>query len=198
MDSGAPVYGSLAGLRLAALGSTNPAKLAAADAVLRRLAPDARLVATEVPSGVSAQPLGDEETLKGALGRAQNARRLAGADLGIGMEGGVAFTPHGAFVTSWCAVVDAAGRVGLGRGPAFSLPPGAAARVRAGEELGPVVDDLSGRREAKAMAGAIGFLTGGLVDRRQLWETALACALAPFIHPELYDQEQSERVRGTT
>jgi len=65
---------SLSSLRLVAVGSTNPVKLAAARAVLSRAAPDLRVEAVAVPSGVPDQPWGDDETIRGALARARAAR----------------------------------------------------------------------------------------------------------------------------
>ena len=45
-----------------AVGSTNPVKVAAAEAVLRRIyGPEVRVEAVAVESGVSPQPWGDEE-----------------------------------------------------------------------------------------------------------------------------------------
>ena len=51
-----------------AVGSTNPVKIAAAEAVLRRIyGSEVRVQAIAVESGVSPQPWGDEETRRGAL-----------------------------------------------------------------------------------------------------------------------------------
>jgi non-canonical (house-cleaning) NTP pyrophosphatase len=74
----------LSTLRRVAVGSANPVKLAAARAVLARVAPEAEVVGVEVASGVPAQPWGDDETRRGALTR---ARRLhAGEELGHAID----------------------------------------------------------------------------------------------------------------
>ena len=75
---------ALASVRLIAVGSANPVKLAAARAVLARVAPEARVDAVQVSSTVREQPFGDEETIRGALARARAAREASGAELGVG------------------------------------------------------------------------------------------------------------------
>jgi len=112
----------------AAVGSTNPVKIAAALAVLRRVyGDDVSVEAVAVESGVPHQPWGNEETLRGALNRAHAAQRMSGATLGVGFEGGLLEVQGRVFTCAWCAVV-------------ILLPPPVAADVRAGAELGPAMD----------------------------------------------------------
>ena len=169
-----------------AVGSTNPAKTSAVRAVCERAFPGCTVVAREAPSGVREQPLGAEETARGARARAVAALSTAlstHAALGIGLEGGV--DEQGCLINA-VAVVGADGRANLAWGVRFPLPPGVARRVLAGEELGPVMDALSGIEQSKQKLGAVGILTNGLLTRSEMWQGPLACALAPFLHPELY------------
>jgi non-canonical (house-cleaning) NTP pyrophosphatase len=66
------------------------------------------------------------------------------------------------------------------------MPPVMVADVLAGEELGHVVDRLSGDHNSKQKGGAIAFLTRGRVDRRALYAQGLAMALVPFLNGELF------------
>lgn len=154
--------------------------------MLARVAPGARVVAWPVASGVGAQPRSDAETRRGARQRAQRARRAAGADLGIGMEAGVAHSRRGTWTVNWCAVATADGRVGWGRGAGLLLPPVLAASLAAGVELGDAIEQVTGRAGVRRREGTIGVLTAGLLSRQALWEAALAAALAPLLHPGLY------------
>jgi inosine/xanthosine triphosphatase len=173
------------------VGSTNPTKVRAAEQVFARLGHYA-VQALAVPSHVPVQPLGVEETRRGALQRGQHARARArsqfgvGVGVGVGMEGGVDITPDGRGWLIGIAAIVEADRVLIGHGPRLLLPPEAVAAVVAGEELGPVIDRLSGLTEAKAGIGAIGWLTGGLVSREASWVVALAAAAAPLFHPGFY------------
>jgi non-canonical (house-cleaning) NTP pyrophosphatase len=56
----------------------------------------------------------------------------------------------------------------------------------AGEELGPVMDDLLGETNVKAKGGAIGALTAGLIPREQSFAVGVAYALSPFVAPEFF------------
>jgi inosine/xanthosine triphosphatase len=176
-----------AALRDVAVGSTNPVKLAAAQAVLARVAPQARVVGVAVPSGVPDQPWGDEETIRGATARARGALAAGNAELGVGFEGGVVAEPDGSVRScAWAVVVTADGVVGVGGSLAMPLPPAVARRLRGGEELGHAIDALVGTTGTKHGGGAVGVLTAGLVDRQRAYEVILSYALARFLAPALW------------
>ena len=157
--------------RRAAIGSTNPAKIEAVRRALVRLAPACVIEPIAVQSGVTDQPHGDDETRRGAEARARAPLRSSAARV---------------WLLSWAAAVDAAGRIGYGSGLRMLLPPVAADRLRAGEELGVIVDDLFGVHDAKSAAGAIGLLTHGFVSRTDAFADLVAMSLAPHLNPRLY------------
>lgn len=174
----------LARVRQVAVGSSNPVKLAAARAVLARVAPHAVVTSVAVPSGVPDQPWGDAETRRGARARAAGARERAGAELGIGFEGGVVAEPDGSVRScAWAAVVATDGAEGIGGSLAMPLPAAVARRLRAGEELGHAIDALTGETGTKHRGGAVAVLTAGLVDRQRAYEVILSYALARFLAP---------------
>ncbi|MBX2998387.1 MAG: inosine/xanthosine triphosphatase [Caldilineaceae bacterium] len=170
-----------------AIGSTNPTKIQAAERAARKVWPQAQIVAAEVASGVAAQPMNDEETIRGAINRAKAALLAADAEIGMGVEGGIEDTPFGMFTTGWGAVVDRKGRLGIGGGGSVLLPESIAERLRAGEELGPEMDRFSGLKNVRQNQGAIGIFTDGLVSRSEALEVALTYALARFICPDYYE-----------
>lgn len=177
---------ALGTLRIVGVGSKNPVKLAAVRAVLGRITPDARVEAVNVPSMVSDQPFGDTETIRGALARAHGARKAVGAELGIGIEGGVVDSEGTMRTCAWAAVVDGAGREGVGGSLAMPLPASVATLVREGMELGHAMDRLTGQENTKHRQGAVGILTAGLVDRQAAYEVILTYALARFLTPDLW------------
>ena len=97
------------------VGSGNPVKRAATEAAFHDSAAtdrfvDATVRAEPVDSGVSEQPRGHAETRRGAVTRAVAAHET-GADLGVGIEGGVgSFDP----VTTAEAVVGASAEAANG------------------------------------------------------------------------------------
>ncbi|HZP96918.1 MAG TPA: inosine/xanthosine triphosphatase [Candidatus Limnocylindria bacterium] len=170
----------------AAVGSTNPAKLEAVHRALARLAPGCAVEGVAVPSGVGAQPMGDAQTRAGAFARARAALTRTDADIGIGLEGGVIFEGDLPWLVSWVAVVDRAGARGEASGLRMPLPPSATAGLRAGAELGDLVDALFDVHLSKQRAGAVGLLTEGFVSRTDAFADLVAMACAPFLRPDLY------------
>jgi len=179
---------------IVAAGTTNPAKLRPIQSVFGEVYPGAEVRGVAVPSGVREQPIGVEETTLGAINRARAALAgVPGAAFGVGLEGGVRFDEPGqegagCWLFGVVAAVNGA-RLELGRTAELRLPPQVAERLRAGEELGPVMDALTGEQNTKQKAGTVGFLTSHLLTRSDVWQMALTLTLAPFLHPQLYPEE---------
>lgn len=131
-------------------------------------------------------PMSDAECLIGARNRARQARQMADADLGFGLEGGVNLEPAGLMLFGWVAVLAADGREGIGCTARLPLPKAIAQRVLGGEELGPVMDDLLGQHNTRQKGGAVGALTAGLVLRQETFAIAVAYALSPFVAPQFF------------
>ncbi|GAB4530548.1 MAG: inosine/xanthosine triphosphatase [Anaerolineae bacterium] len=172
-----------------AVGSTNPVKIAAVRTVITRVLPQAKLIGLDIDSGISEQPWGDEETRRGAFNRARSVLAATGSDLGVGLEGGVLATEMGLMTCAWCVILDQNGRIGVGGGVHMLLPPFVAHTLQAGGELGPAMDRLTGQHNTKQGQGAVGILTGGLVDRQSAYAQLVAMALGPFLKTEYYQFE---------
>ncbi|EQD61665.1 protein containing DUF84, partial [mine drainage metagenome] len=88
-------------------------------------------ICVSVPSGVASQPLSAEETVRGAILRARGAlAAVPGADIGLGLEGGVDFDARHTrqwVLLSVCAAWD--GRdLYVARGVSMPLPQAIGAR----------------------------------------------------------------------
>ena len=179
------------------VASNNPVKVQAARVGFQRMFPGEGFTFTtvSVPSGVDDQPRSSEETLQGALNRAQNARALSPrADYWVGIEGGIEDSPEGRLTPGeMCAfawvVVLSQDRTGKGRTGVFFLPPRVAELVRQGKELGEADDIVFGRTNSKQENGAVGLLTGDLIDRAAFYYQAVLLALIPFRNEGLYGGE---------
>lgn len=170
-----------------AVGSRNPVKVAAVTQVVRQLHPSAIVEGVQVPSGVPDQPVGDDETQRGAATRARAAREALDADIGVGLEGGVVDDGGAAMRTcAWAAVALRDGREFLGGSLAMPLPPAVVELVRAGVELGHAMDTVTGGTDTKHGAGAVGILTNGMIDRQRAYEVLVTYALAPVIAAEYW------------
>ena len=175
-----------------AVGSANPVKVAAVAATFARLPGKIEVIASPVPSGVSDQPWGDEETQIGAENRARAALEQSGADMGVGIEGGVVELADGSLRTcAWAVAVDLHGRRGIGGSLAMPLPDLVAQRIRAGEELGHAMDAVARTIGTKHGRGAVGILTASLIDRQRAYEPLVTYALAPWIAAEYFDAAET-------
>lgn len=172
-----------------AVGSTNPVKVTAVRSTITRVWPEADVTAVSVPTGVSEMPMTDAETIVGARNRAIAARDQIEANLGIGLEGGVHPNGEGLILHGWVVIVDENGREGVGGAARLPLPQHIANRVLAGEELGPVMDDILNDHNIRQKGGAVGALTNGLVLRSETFAVAVAYALSPFVSPNLYESQ---------
>lgn len=170
------------------VASRNPVKVEATKHGFERIFPGDRfeLRQVSVPSGVSDQPESDGETLQGANQRAQNARiECPDATYWVGIEGGIEDSSRGMRAFAWVVVLAENG-LGRGHSGGFFLPDRVADLVRQGKELGEADDIVFGRQNSKQQEGAIGLLTHGAMDRRELYEHAVVLALVSLRNPELY------------
>ena len=162
------------------VGSLNPVKLGAIREVMSVPFPLARFEPVSAPSEVPDQPLGLEQTLRGAKNRARNA--FAGCALSVALESGLIEVPGsntGYMNLTACAIYD--GReMYLGLGPAFELPPDVTRLVVAeGLELDPAVRraGLTENERIGYSQGIIGILSGGRVTRMDYSRPAVSMAL---------------------
>ena len=162
------------------IGSLNPVKVAAIREVMTTRFPDARFTPANVDSGVSVQPLGLAETLRGAKNRARAA--FADCDLAVALESGLVPVPEsrtGYMTLTACAIFDGQ-EMYVGLGPAFELPDEVTRLVvEEGLELDPAVQraGLSDNARIGYAQGVIGILSRGRVTRRDYSRPAVSMAM---------------------
>jgi inosine/xanthosine triphosphatase len=174
------------------IGSDNPVKMQAVRGAFARAFPDNTLKVTghAVRSDVPPQPIGFDQLVAGAQARALGVLRctdsLPSERFGVGIEAGLVAVPGtvtGYFDYQIAAVADQNRRITLGSGPGFEYPPQVIREVLGGREVGEVVGDLCQNANQKREAGAIGWLSSGLLDRAAVLELAVLLALMPRLHP---------------
>lgn len=165
------------------VASQNPIKINAAHEGFSRLFPGSTYTVRGVSaaSGVPDQPMTDNETLRGALNRVQNARALEpDAHYWVGIEGGVDTQSGSVESFAWVAVIGKDERTGKARTAAYYLPEETAQLVREGMELGHADDLVFGRTNSKQHSGSVGLLTDDVIDRFAYYVQAVILALIPF------------------
>ena len=172
------------------VASANPVKIQCTSTGFKEVFPNISFTVEghSLPSGVSDQPMSDEETYQGALNRAKNARsHHPNADFWVGIEGGVDNHDETLEAFAWVVILSES-ITGKSRTASFTVPPQVEKLVKEGIELGHADDMVFGRKNSKQQNGAVGLLTRDLIDRSSYYHHAVLLALVPFMNEELYIQ----------
>lgn len=167
------------------IGSKNPAKINAVKLAFKEINKEVTVLDLDVASGVSDQPFTDEETIKGAVQRAENCLKDHNIDIAIGLEGGVTETEYGLCVCNWGALVEKGKSPLIAGGARIFLPDEVSLRLRAGEELGPVMDDYANKKNVRKKEGAIGIFTKGLVTREEMFVHVMKLLIGQYLYRRL-------------
>jgi inosine/xanthosine triphosphatase len=165
------------------VGSNNPVKVEAVREAFAKYFTDLEVAGVQVESGVAEQPRSEQETIMGAKNRAKKC--ISEADYGVGLEGGVCDIEGRMFECAWVAIVDKKGVEGIAGGLYFELPRKVAEKIRAGGELGPIMEEIM-KFDVKRTSGAIGVFTKGQLDRKQAYVQIVLSALIKFVSPEWF------------
>lgn len=171
----------------AVVGSKNPVKVRATRNVLEKIYENVEITGRDVDSEVPDQPFGINETVEGAINRAKNAYSIE-FDLSIGIESGLMETPcsiTGYIDLQWCAIFDG-DRLTLGVSAGFEYPPQVIENVLNGEEVGDVMDRITGVDNLGQKTGAVSYLSKGLLDRTENTEQCVLTAMIPRMNEEIY------------
>lgn len=171
------------------VASKNPVKVQSTLAGFQEMFPNETFTVEgiSIPSQVSDQPMGNEETFQGALNRVEGAKKaMPDADYWVGIEGGnIAHNEHDMEVLAWVIVLDQQG-MGKARSAGFFLPPKVIELVNQGYELGHADDIVFGVGNSKQTSGSTGLLTDNVMNRTRFYVPTVILALIPFKKPELY------------
>jgi inosine/xanthosine triphosphatase len=172
-----------------AVGSKNPVKIEAVKEAFQAAFPIEiiEVAGYEVKSGVSSQPMSDEESIQGATNRANQALNAGKADFGVGLEGGIQKIGDRWFDCGWVVIADKAGKLGIASSARIETPVKMMNIIHQGKELGDVVDILSGQTNTKQAGGHFGFMTNGIVSRKEGYKQGAIMALSRFLHSELWE-----------
>ena len=139
-----------------------------------------------VPSDVPDQPMSNKETFTGAQNRAKNAKSHSPkADYWIGIEGGLEKVEEGMEAFAWIYILSNENS-GKSRTSTFFLPKKIIALINQGMELGEADDIVFRNSNSKQKNGAVGILTGDVMNRTDYYSEAVNLALIPFKNPNLY------------
>lgn len=170
------------------VASTNPVKINATQEAFKSVFPDQEfeVKGLSTSSGVSEQPMSEDETFKGAMNRAVNVSEIEKADYWVGVEGGIEIKNGDMEAFAWVVIKTAEQKIGKGRTGTFIVPKKMQVLIEQGKELGEAVDIVFQGSNLKQKEGTIGKLTGNAITRTTYYKDAAIFALIPFLHPDLY------------
>lgn len=175
------------------IASHNPVKIQAVESAFKAQFPGRELILTpiQVESGVSDQPMSDDETRQGARNRVINARLACpDGDYWVGLEGGLELLGDQLLASAWMAIAGPSGSISEARSPTLPLPPRVKELVMTGMELGEANDRVFSTINSKQSGGAFGLLTDGLLTRKGVYTQTLILALVPFVN-ELFPHNRT-------
>ena len=172
---------------IVAVGSTNPTKIRPVKKIFSKHFKDVKTIGVNVSSGVSDQPLSDQEMFTGALNRAKNAlKKTKDAEYGVGIEGGLSEFSYGWFERSIVVIIDKIGNIGIGSSGGLVLPDKVINKIKKGKNLEQAVDEIFGTYKIGQGIGMFGIMTKGVVTRASGVEHGVAFALSRFLHEDLF------------
>lgn len=163
-----------------AVGSTNPVKISAVKLAFKALLENRQfeIVGVDVASGVSEQPMSDEEAIQGAITRAKAALTRSNADYGVGLEGGLQQLGELWLTGNLAAVVRADGRMGFGISTRIAVPDEIMHQVQNGVDLTQAIHAVTGKSEIGKKEGFLGMMSKGLITRTSASREAVVAALS--------------------
>lgn len=171
-----------------AIGSGNPSKIEAVKMAFKAVYPNEQweFEGAAVKSGISDQPMSDEESIKGATNRAKRAMEQLKGDFGVGLEGGIQKIGNKWFDSGWIVIIDKKGTIGIASSLRMQTPPKVMEMVEQGIEVGFADDIIFGTKNSKHSNGHFGLMTNDAVTRSEAYKDAIISALSRFLHPELF------------
>lgn len=172
------------------IGSISPVKKEAVERAFNMLFPATEFVfeCVKANSGISDQPMSNDEIRTGALGRIKHSKELvSGADFYVGLEGGVEEMYGDLYNYGWVAIESKNNKQGYGRTFSFALPH--AIRnliIHEGLEQSHATDKVLSKSGTKTGTGTIGPLTNNSLTYTDWYTPAVIGALVPFLREDLY------------
>lgn len=147
------------------VGSINRVKVSAVVEALDDF--DLNIIPFEANSEVGAQPIGDEQTLQGAINRANS---LPTNGLRIGLEAGVTLLNEQLYLVNFGALIDEDNELYVAGGTRLPLPNEIKDLIfNKGLELADAMKEYFNVEGIKHQNGAVGYFTNDLVKRKEIF-----------------------------
>lgn len=177
------------GRAVVAIGSRNRAKTEGVRKAFKQLLRDVEFKEADVAAMVKVQPMGMDETVRGARRRAELAiKKGEGADFGVGVEAGLVELVEGFFLNlQIAAILDSADHLSFGCSSGFPIPASFVAKLKQDRgELDRYTHELTGAAKVREEHGIVYRLSGRRLSRVEMTEQCVSMALIPWLNGKLY------------
>lgn len=167
------------------VGSENPVKLNATQQAFNKFYDEVEVISATVLSGINPFPMTQQETLKGAINRAEAAwLAFPHTTFAVGIESGVHQLLDRYLVQAF-AVVKQKTVIGFGASVAFEVSPSLIAFIEpSSDESKSTIDTVIGRKNLFQNEGLVGVLTENRLTRTQILRDAVIAAFPRFHTPQ--------------
>lgn len=172
------------------IASKSPVKEEAVRQGFKALFPEEEFIfeCIKADSGVSEQPMSNDEMRSGAIGRIKHVREISpNADFYVGLEGGVEEMFGDLYNYGWVVIESRDNKRGYGQTFGFALPPAIRDLIlHHGMEQSHASDKVLAKSNSKTGTGTIGPLTNDFITYTDWYVPAVIGALIPFLKKDLY------------
>lgn len=164
------------------VGSLKRYKLQSTEQAVSLLLPHTvnQVIGADVESGVSSQPMSNEESIEGAMNRAAAALVSSEGefDIGIGIENGLVAIDGSWFATTWIVAMTADGQSSKAATLLRPVPAKVMTLVEQGQELSEALRTSYG---AEGEKGLIDLITRGVLHRQPVLSDGIITAISPLL-----------------
>ncbi len=154
------------------VASGNPSKVEGARKAAERFFGNAVADGIATESGVRDTPIGIGEIMKGLENRLSGITEHDGYGMYVALEAGIV----GDMLVTF-SLIHLHGRKWAGMSPGYMLPRWIVERVKEGESLAEIAEQVSGTKDIRSRHGLVGFLSGERWKREDLNRMAVEMAI---------------------
>jgi inosine/xanthosine triphosphatase len=166
-----------------AIGTTSKLKVHALEEALDKLDIKEKVLATKTNSGISNQPFGYDEIIKGAKNRAQIVLKEFDADIGVGVENGLVEIGENYFDIACIFLSTKDGETSTAFSSAILMPKWIIDEIKEkNTEVGEITMRLSGDTEKDGFK----YFTDGVITRKEALIPAIIFAFSKILNKDKF------------
>lgn len=167
------------------IGTKSELKIRALKNALEKFKFDTEVISIKTESGVSSQPFGYEETIKGAKNRVISVFEKENPDIAVAVENGLISIEGGHFDIACVYIKTREGDESFAYSSGYFVPGWMIQEIKENKtELGFITQRLSGDSDKDPLK----YFSSGKMKREELLSQAIEIALIKIIHKDKYNK----------